>query len=288
MGFSPAGVGLWWLSDKIVTEAGEPHVNVDNNSEDEGDSDWPLVLLPFWVFQHVLRHEAVDGEGHYQKSTHIHRLSKSRNGVRTCWCCYLRIGKKHEIGDDGENPWGQGVFAPDEDSDDDDCNNEGNWNDGRNPGRLVSEDALDIDDDDFEEDDEDGDVPYPNDKIEEDDVFVVVAEMVQDEHVRFFLLAYVYHQESGGVEGEPSEEDCKEGGGHVACGHGQDGKDEEGAADHAVNQAKDADLCVDLVGSLKQIFAVLTDHFMWFYHLYSSQYKFMKVFIRKVWEMWMN
>ena len=46
----------------------------------------------------------MDGEGHYQKSTHIHRLSKSRNGVGTCWCCYLRIGKKHEIGDDSENP----------------------------------------------------------------------------------------------------------------------------------------------------------------------------------------
>ena len=70
------------------------------------------------------------------------------------------------------------MFSPDEDSDNNNCNNEGNWNDGGNPGRLVSKDALDVDDDYFEEDDEDRDVPYPNDKIKEDDVSVVIAKMM--------------------------------------------------------------------------------------------------------------
>ena len=126
MGFSPKEVGLLWLSDKIDTEAGESHVNVYYHSENESYSYGPLVLLPFWVFQHVLRHEAVDSEGHNQKSTHIHRLSKGRDGVRTCWCCYLCIGEKQEICDDCENPRGEGMFSPDEDSDNNNCNNEGN------------------------------------------------------------------------------------------------------------------------------------------------------------------
>ena len=101
------------------------------------------------------------------------------------------------------------MFPPDEDSDDDDGNNKGKGDDGGNPGGLVSKDTLDVDDDDFEEDDEDGDVPYPNDKIEEDDVAVVVAKMVQDEHVRLLLLAYVHHQEPSCVECEPSEKDSQ-------------------------------------------------------------------------------
>lgn len=82
--------------------------------------------------------------------------------------------------------------------------------------------------------------------------------MNENENVGHSFLANVDHQQVGSVVADVPENCAENDGGQVPSDDANTGQNQNCGADHAVDEAENVDLGVDLVGGLEKVFAVFS------------------------------